>query len=226
VYEFECPNGHRTTTILRTPKHEVLYAIGANAYLDGYLRESIASFAASLERYYEFALRVIARHKGIEPDEFVAVWNLMSKYSERQYGAFMMAWTLESGKFYTSISPTQISKMIKLRNQVIHEGKLPTADQCMKYGQYVLDIVSPIEKVLHAEYGSAHKDQCFANFDKVKTTLPEPRTVLSIYSVFEKAIRDDGKLEPAIKKLEDVRKLNNLHRLETDFSRGRIVKQI
>ena len=61
VYEIECPQGHRTTTTLHTPKHEVLYAIGANAFLDGYFRDAIASFAGALERYYEFALRIISR---------------------------------------------------------------------------------------------------------------------------------------------------------------------
>ena len=59
IYEFECPEGHRSITVLRTPKHEVLFAIASNALLDGYLRESIASFAASLERFYEFVIRVI-----------------------------------------------------------------------------------------------------------------------------------------------------------------------
>ncbi|MFN5263084.1 MAG: hypothetical protein ACK5EH_11890, partial [Pseudanabaena sp.] len=65
IYEFKCPEGHRSTTVLRTPKHEVLFAIASNALLDGYLRESIASFAASLERFYEFVIRVICRSKSI-----------------------------------------------------------------------------------------------------------------------------------------------------------------
>jgi hypothetical protein len=34
----------------------VLFDIGANAVVDGYYREAITSFSASLERFYEYFL--------------------------------------------------------------------------------------------------------------------------------------------------------------------------
>jgi len=223
VYEFECPNGHRTITVLRTPKHEVLYTIGANALLDGYLRDALASFAASLERYYEFAVRVIARHKGIEPDNFNAAWSSLSKQSERQFGAFVIAWVLETGKPYTSISKTRIENLTRLRNEVIHQGKIPTPSECKNYGKYVLDIAAPVEEVLLSDYEAAHKDECFAHARALKKSSPSPLTVLSIYSVFNTAMKSDRKLEPALKRLEDARKLLQLPIIGTDHTRSRIV---
>ncbi len=223
VYEFECPNGHRTITVLRTPKHEVLYTIGANALLDGYLRDALASFAASLERYYEFALRVIARHRRIEPDTFNVTWRLLSKQSERQFGAFVIAWVSETGKPYTSISKRRIDDLTHLRNEVIHQGKIPTALECKDYGQYVLDIAAPVEEVLLTDYRAAHKDECFAHSREVRKSSPSPLTVLSIYSVFNTAMKNDRKLEPALKRLEDARKLLQLPIIGTDRTRSRTV---
>ena len=226
VYEFECPNGHRTTTVLRTPKHEVLYTIGANAILDGYLREAVASFAASLERYYEFVLRVVARHRNVAPQEFDNAWKILSKQSERQFGAFVIAWFLETGKHFTSSQRSQINKMTELRNHVIHQGKIPTASECKNYGQHVLDIAAPVEKILLNEYGPAHKDECFANARKVKSPDSSLLTVLSIFSVFENAKKNDWKLEPALKRLNDYREHLQIPETGTDSLRKTMHKRV
>ena len=206
IYEFECPQEHRTTTVLRTPKHEVLYTIGANAFLDGYFRDSIASFASALERYYEFSLKVISRHKKIAPETFKETWGFMSNQAERQYGAFMAVWMMETGKPYTALSKKHIEDLSKLRNGVIHKGDIPTPEQCLEYGQYVVDIVAPIEKVLLADYAAAHKDECFALFRAESTKRATPITALSIFSVLDAALKnDDKKLEPIIARLKEVR---------------------
>ncbi|MEQ1485025.1 MAG: hypothetical protein ABL913_05560 [Methyloglobulus sp.] len=207
IYEFECPQGHHTTTVLRTPKHEVLYTIGANAFLDGYFRDAIASFASALERYYEFALRIISRHKKITLEMFMETWGFMPNQSERQYGAFITVWMIErKGEPYTKFSKTQIDKSNTLRNGVIHKGNIPTPAQCLEYGQYVMDIIAPIEKVLLADYAAAHKDECFALFRDESTKRATPITALSIFSVLDSALKnDDKKLEPIIARLEEVR---------------------
>lgn len=206
IYEFECPQGHRTTTVLRTPKHEVLYTIGANAFLDGYFRDAIVSFASALERYYEFTLRVISRHKKITLEMFMETWGFMPNQSERQYGAFIAVWMMETGKPYTALSKTKVNDWTNLRNGVVHQGKIPTPQECLKYGQYVVDIVAPIEKVLLTDYAAAHKDECFAFFRDESTKRATPITALSIFSVLDAALKnDDKKLEPIIARLKEVR---------------------
>src|SRR5260221_8372657 len=101
TYVMECPAGHTSTIVLRTPKHEVLYLIAANAILDGYTREAILSFAASMERYFEFAIKVLARSKGIPPATLETAWSLIAKQSERQLGAIVMAWLFEKPQHFT-----------------------------------------------------------------------------------------------------------------------------
>lgn len=53
-----CSRGHTSVTILQEQKFEILFDIGANAIIDGYYRESISSFTSSLERFYEFCIKV------------------------------------------------------------------------------------------------------------------------------------------------------------------------
>ncbi len=226
VYEIECPQGHRTITVLRTPKHEVLYTIGANALLDGYFRDAIASFAGALERYYEFALRVISRQKEIAPDALESIWKVMSRQSERQFGAFIVVWLLETGKPYTSLPQAQIDKQTTLRNDVVHKGKIPTLKECVKYGEYVLDVVAPIEQVLLANYAAAHKDECFAHARDVSKAKSSPITVLSIFSVFNAALQSAHKLEPALARLRKLRERDGYPIVGSEYSKSRVVTHL
>jgi hypothetical protein len=223
IYKFECPNGHQTVTVLRTPKHEVLYTIGVNALLDGYFRESISSFSVSLERYYEFALRVIARSKDIEPDKFQQIWKLISKQSERQFGAFVIAYLLETGLSYTSVSQNHIDKMTKLRNDVVHQGKIPSYQECINYGQYVIDIITPIEQNLLKNYGGHHKKECFALAAEVRKHHPEPLGVLSMVSYFSVAMKNNGQLEPTLECLRKNRKFEGTPMVESEYFKSTVV---
>lgn len=56
-YALTCPKGHRNVVVLQQQKFEVLFEIGAHAIEDGYYREAVSSFTASLERFYEFFVR-------------------------------------------------------------------------------------------------------------------------------------------------------------------------
>jgi len=223
IYKFECPNGHQTVTVLRTPKHEVLYTIGVNALSDGYFRESISSFSASLERYYEFALRVIARSKDIKSDKFQQVWKLISKQSERQFGAFAIAYLLEFGLSYTSVSQNHIDKMTKLRNDVVHQGKIPTYQECIDYGQYVINIITPVEQILLDNYGSHHKKECFALANEVRKDYPSPLNVLSIVSYFSETIKNNGQLELTLEHLRKYRKFEGTPVVESEYLKSTLV---
>ncbi len=57
--------------------------------------------------------------------------------SERQLGAFIALYTLDVGE------PPKLlnASLVKFRNQVIHQGRIPTRAEALKYGQGVLDII-------------------------------------------------------------------------------------
>jgi hypothetical protein len=88
VYVGSCAQGHELVVVTQTLRHELLFEIALNAIRDGYYREAVASFAASTERFFEFAIRVMCRLHSIEPDLFARTWSLVQGSSERQLGAY------------------------------------------------------------------------------------------------------------------------------------------
>ena len=137
IYEVECPKGHRSITVLQQQKFELLFEIGAHAILDGYYREAVSSFTTSLERFYEFFIRV-----SLNQDESVRkllpdAWKLVAVQSERQFGAFIFLYVAKTGEM--PVLPS--SKEIELRNAVVHRGKIPTRNEAIQYGNGVLNVI-------------------------------------------------------------------------------------
>lgn len=139
-YEVACRNGHRFTMLLQQQKFELLFDIGAYAVADGYYREAVSSFAASLERFYEFFIRALMLQKNIESKTTEDAWKVVAAHSERQLGAFAFLYTLEFGRPPRLLRPA----LHKFRNEVIHKGKIPTRPEALVFGQAVLEIVRPI----------------------------------------------------------------------------------
>jgi hypothetical protein len=94
-YETTCRRGHTRFTILTQPKFEILFEMGAVALIDGYTREAVSSMAAALERFYEYWLHVIMLKAGIPQDRFQEAWKIVSRQSERQFGAFVFSYFRE-----------------------------------------------------------------------------------------------------------------------------------
>jgi hypothetical protein len=140
TYEFVCPKGHNAFVTLQEQRFEVLFDIGAHAIVDGYYREAVSSFAASLERFFEFYVRATLAENAI-PDSIVdGSWRLVRKQSERQLGAFIFIYTLINRRTPKILSEQRVA----FRNGVIHEGKIPTYDDAIDFGQSVLDVVRPL----------------------------------------------------------------------------------
>lgn len=147
-YEFTCINGHQTITILKQQKFEILFDIGAYAIIDGYYREAVSSFTSSLERFYEFYIKVITINKSIDKNSFILVWKLISGKSERQLGAFILLYTIMHGHAPALLSQSNV----EFRNDVVHKGKIPTRTEALRYGNDVLKIIRPILNNLKENY--------------------------------------------------------------------------
>ncbi|MCJ8541806.1 hypothetical protein MWG95_13880 [Klebsiella variicola] len=150
-YEMTCLKGHTSITILQQQKFEILFDIGAHAIIDGYYREAVSSFTSSLERFYEFFIKVVCISKGISEPNTLEAWKEVSNQSERQLGAFIFLHLLELG--YKPILLK--SKKIQFRNEVIHKGMIPSEAQALDYGQAVIDIIRPLLKILKKDYSEA-----------------------------------------------------------------------
>jgi hypothetical protein len=148
VYVFTCPRGHTTASAMREPKYQILFDIGVFAIIDGYYGEAVRTFAASLERFYEFAVRVMARRANVTEAALDAGWMHISKQSERQLGGYVVAYLMTHG----TQPPLLQSKWVELRNDVIHRGRIPTSGEATNYGDQVACVIFESYKLLIGKY--------------------------------------------------------------------------
>lgn len=151
IYEITCARGHRTTVVVSGLRYQQLFEIGLSAILDGYFREAVSSFASSLERFYQFAVGVFAQYVSVAEVKFTDAWRLLSRQSERQLGAFILAYLLAEGSPPTLLKQEQV----KFRNEVVHNGKIPTREEALSYGDAVLNEIRTTLIVLRSKYRHA-----------------------------------------------------------------------
>jgi hypothetical protein len=114
----------------------MLFEIAVNAISDGYYREAVMSFAASMERYFEFAIRVIASAT-VPLTAIDNAWNIVSQQSERQLGAYVFVYALEYKEHPVILS----NKMTEIRNNVAHKGSIPERGEVIAFGNAVYEII-------------------------------------------------------------------------------------
>jgi hypothetical protein len=139
LYLVRCSRGHATPTILQQMRFEILFEIGITAIADGYFREAISSFAASLERFLEFYILMVFKERGAQDSLHEKTWKKVSNQSERQLGAYFFLHALHDGA-----EPAYLHKsLVELRNQVIHKGRLPQREEAIRFGNAVLAVINP-----------------------------------------------------------------------------------
>jgi hypothetical protein len=147
LYTGRCPKGHDLLVATQTLRHEMLFEIAMNAIVDGYRREAISSFAASVERFYEFSLRVLSKNRKVPEQIFDAAWKTVSSQSERQLGAFVFLYVVTFGQHPRILN----NRMVQLRNDVIHRGVLPDKDQVLEFGAAAYELIQMGVQKLRAE---------------------------------------------------------------------------
>ncbi len=165
LYTGKCPSGHDLLLGTQTLPHEMLFEIALNAIHDGYNREAISSFTAGMERFFEFAIKVMAAKHNVTPEAFTEAWKFVSKQSERQIGAYVFLYLLEFGARPFLLG----NKMTELRNDVIHKGKLPDRAEAIAFGQGVYQVIQEAIRQLR----STHLDQVNAVLGQHVTKIAE-----------------------------------------------------
>jgi hypothetical protein len=167
VYEITCKRGHVTKVIIGNPKFDLLFQSGIEALKDGYYREAVTSFYVSLERFYEFAIRVLLKPQieEIGNQSFNDFWKGISKQSERQLGAFYMLYLTRFNKCPTFFNHAFLKNTavklvdfqndpVHFRNQIVHAGYIPTHDEARNYGEGVNLYIRSFIRELKSEGGS------------------------------------------------------------------------
>lgn len=159
VYSYECPNNHKNWYFIQEPLFQILFDLGVLAISDSYTREAVSSFATSLERFYEFVVKVILISDDIDEDLIRKFWKEISKHSERQFGAYLALYSNKLKK-----SPQILNnKWIQFRNNVIHNGKIPSEKESMEFGQVICDLIFDVLSNLKEQF----KDESIVLFQKV-----------------------------------------------------------
>lgn len=177
-YVLKCAKGHETITILQQQKFELLFDIGANAILDGYYREAVSSFTSSLERFYEFSIRVFLEKTSGSDELFKACWKKVSNQSERQLGAFIFLWSTFFGETPELLSDRQVS----FRNSVIHKGRIPSKREAIIYGNDILSVLYPKMLAIKEKYPEEVQKVVFYHIRDCKSKQDQSKTV-STYSI-------------------------------------------
>ena len=138
-YEVICGRGHTSFVVLNNLKFELLFEMGLNALVDGYGREAVSSFAAALERFYEFYWRVAMTHLLVPAEALMDAWKVLSRQSERQLGAYISVALMITKELPRLLNP---NKEIEFRNNVIHKGYIPTVAEATEFGDAVMTLIN------------------------------------------------------------------------------------
>lgn len=128
LHHVVCDKGHESPLVITQQKHEILFEVAVHAIIDGYYREAISSFSASLERYYEFFIKVVS--VALPGNVFEKGWKQVSSQSERQLGAYIFTYIV----FFQKLPETLPQTLTALRNNVIHKGYIPSRKEAVEFG--------------------------------------------------------------------------------------------
>lgn len=142
AYVEQCRNGHTMKMSLQNVRYELLYESGVVAMLVGFHREAVSSFAAALERFYEFAIEVFTLRLGVDQPTHDAAWKQVKKQSERQFGAFLFMFLVNFKRpFLAGKTWGAYEDSVKFRNEVIHQGRFPSPKEAIDYARYVFELI-------------------------------------------------------------------------------------
>lgn len=138
LYRGTCSKGHPLLMVADFQQFELLFESAMEAFVDHYYRESVSSFASSLERFYEFSIQTMLLAQGVSKELMASMWKEVSNQSERQLGMFIGLHTAFLGN-----APQLLpQKMVTFRNSIIHKGHFPSPQEVYNFGNSVYDLLN------------------------------------------------------------------------------------
>lgn len=158
LYHFKCINGHDNLLEIQAFKFEILFESGLCAIKDKYFLESGLSLTASIERFYEFFIRIVMKANGLTSDIIEKTFKNIANQSERQFGAFVCMY----GLIYKEKPPVLLGRnFTEFRNKVVHKGYLPNEDEILDYAKEVFKIIKFYYSKILLEYKNHIIDYSF-----------------------------------------------------------------
>lgn len=153
-FEMKCPEGHIHRYMFSNELYELLFQQATYCIQDGYYRESIGTYHAALERYFEYCIEIFSYYNN-SSTEFIELWKNISQQSERQLGAYYSLWLATMGENPVFLD----NKKVQLRNEIVHKGELANENDAKEYGKYVFEYIRDSNSKLNSKLGE-HLAEC------------------------------------------------------------------
>lgn len=180
IHYITCKKNHEYVVVISAAKYELLFDIGLTAYTDGYMREAVSSFSASLERFYEFFISFYLYKIKVDKQLISQAWKSISNQSERQLGAFNYLFLT----CFNKVAPELSSSSRGFRNSVIHKGYIPKPQETIEYGESIYEQISHVLTQIENKFGWQslydYYSQVLPIADKAKWTVNQSAKSLSI----------------------------------------------
>lgn len=222
VYRTRCDRGHAETTLVTEPApFELLAETATQALVDGYFRDAVTSFAAALERFREFYIRVIAITRKIDQAHFDQTWKKVAAQSERQYGWYSGLYLAETGS-----APPPMSRWYDdTRNDIVHKGRIPTEADAIRFGQSVFDHLAPILLDLKLRHGESLEQLRHERWSAARKNLRAGEDATSSGTVWVVAwMTEGGKYERTFEDCISHRRV--LERRRSELNRALLAAQL
>lgn len=146
-----CPKGHKFLSGLMLHVPDILYTSAVQAFRKGCYSESILSFTAAFERICELFFKTFCLKYGSKVELVYETWNELKNQSERQYGAFCIAYCISTKSAWKADT-----KQIEFRNKVVHKGYIATRTEVESYAEYITTNIDKIITILNKDF----EDEC------------------------------------------------------------------
>lgn len=135
--EYECEHHHKSFIEVQEFKFEILFYEALKHYVQKEYEASVFLFANSLEKFYEFFIKMYVR-KLTSEDKFIDETLMKTiNRAENQLGAFRVLYFI----IFKKNSPKLPNALVEFRNNVIHNGKIVSEEECFKYGEAVFSLI-------------------------------------------------------------------------------------
>lgn len=201
IYDVTCPRGHQVRYIIANPRHAILFDAAALAFVSGFYRESVATFACSLERALEHFTRWAARLSGVPDIEFTRAWTFSAKQTERQLGMFLFA-HLALCRTSPAFSRRELEELAARRNAVVHAGAIVDRKAAEQFATEVYNVIAALESSLHDFAGAAYSKQTLRQWEEILLSEEEGATLVMYPLLLVGASQDDD-FRARLRRFED-----------------------
>ena len=141
-----CPHGHAYFLYVDTPKFAFLFQEALESFRTNFYFECFHTLYAGFEFYKKEFVEVVLLEQ-LKNIDNVQEYSKTINRAEVIEGAFKLAYIQKFGT-----EPPKLPRdIVELRNNVVHNGTIPSEKDCIKLGDAVFKIVIAINKLFHDE---------------------------------------------------------------------------